>query len=104
MSTVTDTEAVRMSAHVLIDAVHAYSAGLRESHVVAVLEALGSTGAVTCTPDDDGTLAVNVQPLLRAAMTVMTSLLTMVEVSEPAVDAVDVLDRLRSVVDLNALL
>ncbi|MFC6153175.1 hypothetical protein [Nocardioides yefusunii] len=104
MTVTTDTEATRQSAHVLIDAVEAFWSGGDNAGVVAALEGLAAAGAVSCSTGPDGAVEVNVQPLLKASLTLATSLMTMIEVSDPDVDTEQVLDRVRNVVDLNAQL
>ena len=115
----------RLTAHVLLDALSAFEGGrflgrqpgrgpmaglgpgaeLDSDPVIATaLARLGEVGAVGLATDPrTGHQVVDVRPVLQAALTLLTSMATMLREENPELDELTVITRLRAAVDAVAL-
>lgn len=97
-------EITRQSAHVLLDALSAFDDLDNPDPDAAIrtaLRRLGEIDAVTLLYDDEAdTRTVDIQPVLKATLSLLASSVTMILQAEPDRDGLSVIGLLREAVDL----
>jgi hypothetical protein len=69
-----DEEATRGAAHVLLDMLSAFDAGLDDHAVVLAAQRLNDVGAITATRDDEaGVTTMDARPLISAALNLLSA-------------------------------